>query len=484
MFLEVSIGEAIDKYSILEIKKKRITDAQKLNCITDELDALQDCKLHIDEYLFFYSLLVHINTVIWDTTAQVKQITLNGALLSDIELYAQLSYKIFEYNQMRFRIKNIFNLITSSVIKEQKSYKTNMCNVIIPNQEIIHDKIPEINYLLVKYDSITFTCDTISDEVIRRLFKNPNYTTESQLLVHPFGVRVMDSRSSVGMYDKSALHGTVNTETTNNTDTVCSDTTNTTINIMEFICIDDRTKYEFPPITYASGGLLGDFIHQLSVIHQKYLQTGRKGILYIANTGDPFRKGIVQTYNDTYDIIIGQSYIKDYKMHNGEQFDINLSSWRADPMLFRCNWNELYKKVYNVDWGTKPWLKLKEVLPEWENKIIINTSKFRFPEQINFNELITKYGVDNIIYIGFAEKEYNWFIMQTGINTIKFYKLTTLVEMCNIINSCKLMVGSLSAPMAFAHAMHKESIISCPRVDITMFKNLNVIPNLHIDKMN
>jgi hypothetical protein len=294
----------------------------------------------------------------------------------------------------------------------------------------------------------------------------------------------MDSRSSVGMYDKSALHGTVNTETTNNTDTVCSDTTNTTINIMEFICIDDRTKYEFPPITYASGGLLGDFIHQLSVIHQKYLQTGRKGILYIANTGDPFRKGIVQTYNDTYDIIIGQSYIKDYKMHNGEQFDINLSSWRADPMLFRCNWNELYKKVYNVDWGTKPWLKLKEVLPEWENKIIINTSKFRFPEQINFNELITKYGVDNIIYIGFAEKEYNWFIMQTGINTIKFYKLTTLVEMCNIINSCKLMVGSLSAPMAFAHAMHKESIISCPRVDITMFKNLNVIPNLHIDKMN
>ena len=448
MLLEVSIGEAIDKYSILEIKKNRITDIHKLNCITYELDALQDCKSHINEHLFFYSLLVYINTVIWDTTDQVKQIILNGASFSDTELYAQLSYKIFEYNQMRFRIKNIFNLITRSVIKEQKSYSSNMCTIIIPNQEIIHDKIPEINYLLVKYDSITFTCDTISEEVIRRLFKNPNYNI------------------------------------TCNVAGVTPDTTNTTINIMEFICIDDRTKYEFPPITYASGGLLGDFIHQLSVIHQNYLLSGRKGILYIANTGDPFRKGIVQTYNDTYDIIIGQSYIKDYKIHNGEQFDINLSSWRADPMLFRCNWHELYKKVYNVDWGIKPWLKINEILPKWQNKIIINTSEFRFPEQINFNELITKYRVDNIIYIGFAEKEYNMFIMQTGINTIKFHKLTSLVEMCNIINSCKLMVGSLSAPMAFAHAMHKESIISCPRVDITMFKNLNVIPNLHIDKMN
>ena len=447
MFLEVAIGEAIDKYSILEIKKNRIINAYKLDCILHEIDSLKDCKTYINEYPFFYSLLLHINTVIWDTTDQVKQITLHGTLLSDTELYAQLSYKIFEYNQMRFRIKNIFNLITSSVIKEQKSYSSNMCTVIISNQDIIYDKIPEINYLLVKYDSITFACDTISEEIIRRLFKNPNYNINVNATVIP-------------------------------------DTSNTTINIMNFVCEDDRTKYEFPHITYASGGLLGDFIHQLSVIHQNYLQTGRRGILYIANTGDAFRTGIAQTYKDTYDIIIGQSYIKDYKIHAGEQYDINLSSWRADPMLFKCNWNELYKKVYNVDWGTKPWLKIKEVLPEWQNKIIINTSKFRFPEQINFNDLITKYGVDNIIYIGFAEKEYYRFIMKTGIKTIKFHKLSTLVEMCNIINSCKLMVGSLSAPMAFAHGMHKESFISCPRGDIIMFKNLNVIPNLHIDKMS
>ena len=40
------------------------------------------------------------------------------------------------------------------------------------------------------------------------------------------------------------------------------------------------------PILYVSGGLLGDFINQLSVINEKYLETGRKGILYIAPHGD------------------------------------------------------------------------------------------------------------------------------------------------------------------------------------------------------
>ena len=38
--------------------------------------------------------------------------------------------------------------------------------------------------------------------------KRCSFTAESQLLVHPKGARVMDSRSSIGVYDKSAPHGT------------------------------------------------------------------------------------------------------------------------------------------------------------------------------------------------------------------------------------------------------------------------------------
>ena len=53
-------------------------------------------------------------------------------------------------------------------------------------------------------------------------------------------------------------------------------------------------------ISYLSGGLLGDFIFQLSVILENYIATGKKGILYISNKGEEFRFGLENTYIDTY----------------------------------------------------------------------------------------------------------------------------------------------------------------------------------------
>lgn len=442
MLLEVSVGEAVDKYSILEIKKHKIQSIVKLKAIFTEINTLHECKKYISMQPFLYSLLVHVNTVVWDTTDQIKKLS----PIREPALFAQLSHKIFEYNQMRFRLKNNFNILASSNIREQKSYTEDMYYIKVDNSDTIYKKIPELNYLLIKHDHITFICDSDTEQVIKQLFKNTNYSCK---------INATDF-----------IDGEVN----DLSDIVCKE--------------DDMTKYDFPPVTYASGGLLGDFIHQLSVIHQKYLETGRRGILYIANLGDRFRTGIDQTYADTFDIISKQTYIKDYKIHNGEPVDINLSAWRADPMLFKCNWHDLYKKVYSVDWGTKPWLNINNIsMPsaeifnsmDWRNKVVINTSKFRYPTKINFTELIAKYGVDNIVYIGFQEKEYYRFVHNSGLATIKFHKLSSLVEMCHIINASAQMVGSLSAPMAFATAMHKEMLISCPTGDIIMFTNLNTV---------
>lgn len=440
MLVDVSIGEAVDKYSILEIKKHKIQNLEKLKNVFTEINTLHECKKYIALQPFLYSLMVHVNTVVWDTTDQIKELS---PILAPV-LFAQLAHKIFEYNQMRFRLKNNFNILASSNIREEKSYAEDMLYINIDSCDTVYKKIPELNYLLIKHDHITFICDLDTEQVIKQLFKNINYSFKA------------DNK---------------NITVTELTTFICND--------------DDMTKYEFPPITYASGGLLGDFIHQLSVIHQIYLQTGRKGILYMAvSLGDPFRKGIEQTYADTFDIISKQAYIKEYKIHNGEPYDVNLSAWRADPMLFRCNWYDLYKKVYSVDWGSKPWLDINTIyMPpaetfcssNWQNKVVINTSKFRYPTKINFTDLVEKYGADNIIYIGFQEKEFYRFVRNSGLSTIKFHKLSSLVEMCHIINACALMVGSLSAPMAFATAMHKEMLISCPTGDIIMFTNLNSI---------
>ena len=51
-------------------------------------------------------------------------------------------------------IKNWFNLLTYSEIKEQKSYDLTTCKIIIDEEETIYNKIAEINFLLLEYDII------------------------------------------------------------------------------------------------------------------------------------------------------------------------------------------------------------------------------------------------------------------------------------------------------------------------------------------
>jgi len=104
-------------------------------------------------------------------------------------------------------------------------------------------------------------------------------------------------------------------------------------------------------IVYIASGLLGDFFSQLSVIKEKYNETGQKGILYICNIKETFRNPLEEVYKDTYDIIMSQEYIIDYKIFNNEAYDIDLSSWRHYPLLFQQNFHKTYSSTYNIDWN-------------------------------------------------------------------------------------------------------------------------------------
>jgi len=148
MNIEVSIGEAVDKYSILEIKLKRILEKEKQIEINKELLALTPCKSYIFQHSFYYKLLVYVNEQIWDMTNIIKSIT------PDHRDFSSISHNIFEFNQKRFRLKNRFNLLSSSNIQEQKSYSLHSCKLLIDNIETIYNKIAEINFLLLEYDCI------------------------------------------------------------------------------------------------------------------------------------------------------------------------------------------------------------------------------------------------------------------------------------------------------------------------------------------
>lgn len=406
MLLDVSIGESIDKYVILEIKNDNINDVSKKLEINKEMSMI-----HIPSDItktIFYNSLKHVNKQIWDQTDTIK------ALHYTDSNYAKLSYDLFNLNQTRFRIKNMINKVYSSHINEQKSYDGISCDIIIQNECEIYDKISEINFLLTQYDNIYI--DTQYKSIIQNIFKSPTVYFHNQ-------------------------------------ESVCT----CKIILDKFEISEDIKKiYEMPPLKYASAGKLGDFIHVLSIVNENYYKTGRKGIIYMW-AEQTWSNGINNTYTDIYNLIMSQKYVYDLKIHSGESIDINLDEWfHRKDLLYHTNWYKLFNETYNVEWGNKKWLTI-DYHEKWSDKILINVMHYRPAKNIDYNKLFELYS-PNLIFIGFDEKSYEVFKNDSGLS-IEYYKPSSFTDLCIAVNSCKLLVGGLSAILCIGHAMHKDRVI-------------------------
>ena len=218
-----------------------------------------------------------------------------------------------------------------------------------------------------------------------------------------------------------------------------------------------KTSSPFEPIRYLSTGKLGDFIHQLSVINENYIKTGKQGILYVTNKeGMEFSYGLERTFNDTKNIIMSLPYIHSYKIYENEQFDIDLGSWRSSDILYTTHWYNIFKKTYNVEWGKHPWLFVDKD-PIFENKILISLSArdYRFPQEIDFEKLFHNVDKDKLLFITQTISEYTFFKNKTGIE-LNVYICHSFDKLIQAIGSCRQFVGNLSSPLAIAFAFHKS----------------------------
>lgn len=122
MKIEVSIGEVIDKITILQIKEKNIKNKKKLLYVKQELSTLQDA-LHregIDIPKKMVDNLREINELLWDTEDIIRDLEIKGNFGDQFIEHARLDAIL---NDKRFLAKNIINNHCNSTIKEQKSYE-------------------------------------------------------------------------------------------------------------------------------------------------------------------------------------------------------------------------------------------------------------------------------------------------------------------------------------------------------------------------
>ena len=123
ILVEVSVGELLDKISILEIKKKKIKDLEKLKFINDEYNILKDQlnkNVKSNEKLEkLFQSLKEINSRLW-VIEDDKRLCEKNSDFGD--KFIKLSRDIHFLNDDRSKIKLEINNHTGSKIKEIKEY--------------------------------------------------------------------------------------------------------------------------------------------------------------------------------------------------------------------------------------------------------------------------------------------------------------------------------------------------------------------------
>ena len=125
IIVEVSIGELLDKISILEIKQEKIKDLEKLKFISDEHAVLKDqlnknVKSN-DEIEKLFQALKEINAKLWIIEDDKR---LCEKEKDFTEKFIKLSRDVHFLNDDRAKIKLEINNHTGSTIKEIKEYTT------------------------------------------------------------------------------------------------------------------------------------------------------------------------------------------------------------------------------------------------------------------------------------------------------------------------------------------------------------------------
>lgn len=166
--LEVSFGEAIDKLTILDIKKQKIKDDRAIFVEKEYNILFKELENYIINNKYYYNILLDINRNIWEMQDNFRYSHNNNTK-------NELCLKIIDENDRRFRVKKKINNLYNSELKEQKGYKPKKAFVL--TNLGLGDNITSIGavrYLSTQYDEVYVVCKNRYKQNIEMFYSDDN----------------------------------------------------------------------------------------------------------------------------------------------------------------------------------------------------------------------------------------------------------------------------------------------------------------------
>ncbi len=125
MKIEVSNGELLDKISILELKMLKIKDKEKLDNILTEFNSLNPlCVVLFEQFgseiQKLYLQLAEVNGKLWDIEDWIRDCERENRFDKE---FIELARSVYITNDKRSKLKKEINILTESILTEEKSYK-------------------------------------------------------------------------------------------------------------------------------------------------------------------------------------------------------------------------------------------------------------------------------------------------------------------------------------------------------------------------
>lgn len=223
-------------------------------------------------------------------------------------------------------------------------------------------------------------------------------------------------------------------------------------------------------INFISSGMLGDFIHSLSVVKNICEKEKSMANIYLTDKinvygGDVWRFGCSKAHHDLVEIVFSQPFVNKFEVLSddfNEPF-INLNEWRLgiendrmDKGVYYKSWSELLSGYYNYEIPLiYKWIDIDKTDNDIMGKIMIHRSSHRHNPSFDWNKVLNM--SEEFVFVTCSIDEWKNFTFKNDRIILKFVK--TMNEMAICINSCKYFIGNQSAPFALASALDVPRLV-------------------------